>query len=72
MDTVPVAFRCFYESKDYESFMRNIFSLDCDSDTFGAVAGSAVEYYYGGFGDIDAEKIIEDVLTADLKEILNM
>ncbi|WP_026663088.1 ADP-ribosylglycohydrolase family protein [Butyrivibrio proteoclasticus] len=71
MDTVPVAFRCFYESKDYESFMRNIFSLDCDSDTFGAVAGSAVEEYYGGFGNIDAEKILEDVLTADLKEILN-
>jgi type I restriction enzyme M protein len=51
--------------------MRNIFSLDCDSDTFGAVAGSAVEDYYGGFGNIDAEMIIENVLTADLKEILS-
>ena len=43
MDTVPVAMRCFYESTDYESFIRKIFSLTCDSDTFGAVAGGVAE-----------------------------
>lgn len=37
--SVPAAMRCFYESTDYESFIRNIYSLPCDSDTFGAIAG---------------------------------
>lgn len=53
--SVPAAMRCFYESTDYESFIRNIFSLECDSDTFGAIAGGVAEEFYGGFGDVDAE-----------------
>ncbi len=70
MDTVPVAMRCFYESTDYESFMRNIFSLNCDSDTFGAVAGGVAEEYYHGFGNIPADQIIKTYLTKDLYKIL--
>lgn len=69
-DTVPAAMRCFYESTDYESFIRNIYSLKCDSDTFGAIAGGVAEEYYGGFGSIDAEKILKECLTKDLYEIL--
>ena len=69
MDTVPVAMRCFYEAESYEDFIRNIFSLDCDSDTFGAVAGSVVEEFYG-FGDIDAEGIFKRTLTDELYMIL--
>lgn len=69
-DTVPVAVRCFYESKDYESFMRNIYSLDCDSDTFGAVAGGIAEEYYRGFGNIDADEIFNKYLDEELLEIL--
>ena len=49
-DTVPPAMRCFYDSTDYESFMRNIYSFKCDSDTFGAIAGGVAEEFYHGFG----------------------
>ncbi len=70
--SVPAAMRCFYESSDYESFIRNVFSLECDSDTFGAIAGGVAEEFYGGFGDIDAEGILKKYLTPDLYEILVM
>ena len=68
--TVPAAMRCFYESTDYESFIRNVYSLECDSDTFGAIAGGVAEEYYHGFGDIDAEKIIESYLDEELYALL--
>ncbi len=68
--SVPAAMRCFYESKDYESFMRNIYSLPCDSDTFGAIAGGVAEEFYHGFGKIDAQTIFKEHLTDDLYEIL--
>ena len=50
--------------------MRNIFSLECDSDTFGAIAGGVAEEFYGGFGDVDAERIFEDNLDDYLLEML--
>jgi len=68
--SVPAAMRCFYESSDYESFIRNIYSLQCDSDTFGAIAGGVAEEFYGGFGNVDAEGILEEYLDHDLMEIL--
>ena len=68
--SVPAAMRCFYESTNYESFMRNIFSLECDSDTFGAIAGGVVEEYYHGFDNIDADGIIKEHLDAYLQEII--
>ena len=70
--SVPAAMRCFYESTDYESFMRNIYSLPCDSDTFGAIAGGVAEEFYHGFGSIDAEGILKEYLTDELYEILMM
>lgn len=70
--SVPAAMRCFYESSDYESFIRNVFSLECDSDTFGAIAGGVAEEFYGGFGSIDAEGILKKYLTPELYEILIM
>ena len=69
-DTVPAAMRCFYESTDYESFIRNIFSFECDSDTFGAIAGGVAEEFYHGFGNIDAEGIVKKYLSDELKDIL--
>lgn len=69
-DTVPAAMRCFYESTDYESFMRNIYSFECDSDTFGAIAGGVAEEYYGGFGWIDGEGIVKKFLDERMKKIL--
>lgn len=68
--SVPAAMRCFYESSDYESFMRNVFSLECDSDTFGAIAGGVAEEFYGGFGNLDGDGILKKFLTSDLYEIL--
>jgi len=46
-NSVPLAIRCFYESTDFESCMRNILSIYCDSDTIGAIAGNIAESYYG-------------------------
>ncbi|SFQ10140.1 ADP-ribosylglycohydrolase [Lachnospiraceae bacterium XBB1006] len=68
--SVPAAMRCFYESTDYESFIRNIYSLECDSDTFGAIAGGVAEEFYHGFGEIDADAIIEKYLDEYLWGIL--
>ena len=68
--SVPAAMRCFYESTDYESFIRNIFSLKCDSDTFGAIAGGVAEEFYGGFGSVDAERILREYLDEELFKIM--
>ncbi len=70
MGSVPAAMRCFYESTDYESFIRNVFSLECDSDTFGAIGGGVAEEFYHGFGDVDGDGILKKYLTGDLYEIL--
>ena len=70
--SVPAAMRCFYESTDYESFIRNVYSLNCDSDTFGAIAGGVAEEFYHGFGDIEADEILKKYLTEDLEGILEM
>ncbi len=64
--SVPAAMRCFYESHDYESFIRNIFSLECDSDTFGAIAGGVAEEFYGGFGEVDADGILKEYLDEEM------
>ena len=68
--SVPAAMRCFYESTDYESFIRNVLSLNCDTDTFGAIAGGVAEEFYHGFGDLDAEGILEKCLDEYMLEIL--
>ena len=47
-DSVPAAIRCFYESEDYESFIRNVFSLHCDRDTLAAIGGGVAEEFYHG------------------------
>ncbi len=65
--SVTAAMRCVYES-----FIRNVFSLECDSDTFGAIAGGVAEEFYGGFGDVDAVSILKKYLTPELYEILIM
>ena len=38
-NTVPVAIRCFLDSTDYESCIRNCLSLTCDMDTMCCIAG---------------------------------
>ena len=68
---VPVAIRCFYESEDYESFIRNVISLNCDADTIAAIGGSIAEEYYGGFGNIKADDVINYCLDDYLLSILH-
>lgn len=69
MRSVPVAMRCFYESEDFESFMRNLFRLDCDMDTLGAIGGSVAEEYYHGFG-FNTDEILKRYLDSRLLKIL--
>ncbi len=68
MTSVPVAMRCFYESDSYISFIRNVFSLDCDCDTLCAIGGAVVEEAYDGTG-LKEDKILEHYLDPRLYEI---
>ena len=55
MGTMPLAIRCFLESEDWESCIRNVFSVKCDTDTVACIAGGIADAYYGGTGlDEDA------------------
>ncbi len=69
MTSVPVAMRCFYESSSYESFIRNVFSLDCDTDTLCAIGGGVAEEFYGTTG-LDEEKILGRYLDENLLSVL--
>ena len=44
--SMPLAFRCFYESESWESCIRNVFSVKCDTDTVACIAGGIAEAYY--------------------------
>jgi ADP-ribosylglycohydrolase len=63
--SVPIAIRCFLESEDYESCLRNVFSLRCDMDTLGSIAGGIAESFYGNTGmddDVLLRKYLDDRL----------
>lgn len=51
--SVPLAIRCFLESHSWESCIRNVYSVRCDTDTVGAIAGSIAEAFYHGTGQDD-------------------
>ena len=68
MTSVPVAIRCFYESDSYISFLRNVFSLDCDCDTLCAIGGGVAEEFYGKTG-LKNEKILKHYLDERLWRI---
>ena len=54
-ETVPEAIIAFLESTDFESAIRNTVWLGGDVDTFGAIAGSIAEAFYGVPDDLIAE-----------------
>ncbi len=55
MGTMPLAIRCFLESENWESCIRNVFSVRCDTDTVSCIAGGIADAFYGGTGlDEDA------------------
>lgn len=66
--SVPVAIRCFLDSEDYESFLRNVYSLPCDMDTMCAIGGGIAEEFYHGTG-FDEEWILKNYLDEDLYKI---
>lgn len=69
--SVPVAIRCFLDSEDYESFLRNVYSLPCDMDTLCAIGGGIAEEFYHGTG-FDEEWLLKNYLDEDLYKIVRM
>ena len=69
--SVPVAIRCFLESEDYESFIRNVLSLPCDTDTLCSIGGGIAEEFYGGTG-FDDEALLKRYLDDRLYRIVKM
>lgn len=66
---IPTAIRCFLESEDYESFLRTVFSFNCDVDTLCAIGGGIAEEFYHGTG-LDEDKLLKKYLDENLYEIL--
>ena len=63
--TMPLAFRCFLESHDYESCIRNVFSCLCDTDTVGCIAGGFAEAFYHTTG-FDNDRLLRRYLIKPL------
>ncbi len=70
MTSVPVAVRCFYESDSYISFLRNVLSIECDTDTLCAIGGGVAEEYYKGTG-LDEQMLLKRYLTEELYQLIN-
>lgn len=67
--SVAPAMRCFYESDSYESFLRNVYSFKCDSDTLAAIGGGVAEEFYHGVG-FDADEVLKKYLDDRLYGII--
>lgn len=62
MGTMPLVMRCFFESTDWESCIRNAFSVKCDTDTVCCIAGGIADAFYGGTG-LDEDKLLRRFLV---------
>lgn len=49
--SVPVAIRCVYEANNYTGFVRNVLSLNCDTDTLCAIGGGIAEELFDNSRD---------------------
>lgn len=70
-DSVPVAIRCFYDTQSFEDCINLINSMNCDTDTIGAIAGAICHSYYGKCTDDDnaiLQKYLDDYLYNTLIE----
>jgi len=71
--TVPAAIRCFLDSTNYESCIRNCLSLPCDMDTMCCIAGGMAEAFYGTT-EFDnksiLQKYLDDFLYKCIEDIL--
>ena len=63
--------RCFLDSEDYESFLRNVYSLPCDMDTLCAIGGGIAEEFYHDTG-FDEEWLLKNYLDEDLYKIVRI
>ncbi len=72
MGSVPAAMRCFYESDSYESFLRNVFRLKCDSDPFAAIGGAVAEEYYGWTEFYNEDELLKKYLDANLYNLVKL
>ena len=72
MGSVPAAMCCFYESDSYESFLRNVFRLKCDSDTLAAIGGDVAEEYYGWTGFYNEDELLKKYLDANLYNLVKL
>ena len=61
MGTMPLVIRCFLESEDWESCIRNVFSVKCDTDTVACIAGAIADAYYRGTG-LEEEALLKRFL----------
>lgn len=69
-DTVPQAFRAFFESTSFEDAIRNAISVGGDSDTLAAITGSIAEAYYGVSKSLEQAALtyLDDRLTIAYNE----
>lgn len=65
-DSIHLAVRCIYESNDFESCMRKVLSVKCDTDTICAIAGSIAEEIYGtpDYADEMLRYYLDDFLSS--------
>ena len=66
--SIPQAFICFLEGRDYVDVIRNCISIGGDSDTIAAIAGGIAEAYFGVPENLANEA--ERYLAPDLRKIL--
>lgn len=67
--TIPQAFRCVLESKDFEDLVRNCISIGGDSDTLACIACSIGEYLFGIPQEF--KKKAREYMPQDLLDILD-
>lgn len=60
--SIPLAIRCFLESNSWEECIRNVYSVRCDTDTVGAIAGGIADAFFHGTG-FDEEKLLRYYLV---------
>lgn len=71
--SVPLALRCFLESDSWESSIRNVLSITCDTDTVGCITGAIADAYYGGTGfdeDFLLRQYLLDPAVSDDEQLL--
>ena len=70
-DSVPLAIRCFLESENYISFLRNVLSFNGDADTICAIGGCVARNYYKETG-LNDSNILETYLDPKLMNIMEI